>query len=86
MDTWIQVTKQDGRTEPFIREKLVVSAFKSGATPEDARAIAQQIESRLRQINDPGFEVTKDVVRAQARKILCGNKTGLLYDRAVKRK
>ncbi|MGB7992210.1 ATP cone domain-containing protein [Methanoregula sp.] len=38
------VTKRDGRKEPFIAEKIVVSAVKSGATPEVARMIAHVIE------------------------------------------
>jgi transcriptional regulator NrdR family protein len=38
------VIKKDGRKEPFIKEKIVVSAVKSGAPVETARKIAEKIE------------------------------------------
>ncbi|GAG54284.1 unnamed protein product [marine sediment metagenome] len=38
------VIKKDGRKEPFIKEKIVVSAVKSGASVEVARDIAEKIE------------------------------------------
>ena len=38
------VIKKDGRKEPFIKEKIVVSAVKAGASPEVARDIADKIE------------------------------------------
>ena len=38
------VIKKDGRREPFIREKIVVSVVKSGAPVEIARKIADKIE------------------------------------------
>jgi len=47
----VMVTKQDGRSESFIPEKLIVSAIKSGAAPEEARMMARQIESEIRQKN-----------------------------------
>ncbi len=37
------VIKKDGRKEPFIKEKIVVSAVKAGAPPEIARDIADKI-------------------------------------------
>jgi hypothetical protein len=40
----ISVKKRDGRREPFVAEKIVVSALKSGAPPEVARSIAHGIE------------------------------------------
>ena len=40
----IMVKKRDGRTEPFVPEKIVVSAIKSGAPPDVARTIASGIE------------------------------------------
>lgn len=39
-----KVIKKDGRTEPFIKEKIVVSALKTGANIELARKIADNIE------------------------------------------
>jgi len=44
----ITVKKRDGRTEAFIPEKIVVSAVKSGAPPEVARALADRIEKEVR--------------------------------------
>ena len=38
------VIKKDGRKEPFIKEKIVVSAVKSGASIEVARKIAEDVE------------------------------------------
>ena len=38
------VIKKDGRIEPFIKEKIVVSAIKTGANVEIARKIADKIE------------------------------------------
>ena len=38
------VIKKDGRIEPFIKEKIVVSAVKTGANVEVARKIADNIE------------------------------------------
>ena len=81
----IQVTKQDGRTEPFIREKLVVSAIKSGAAPDDARTIAQQIESKV-----SGSVTTRDLRSQMLSQLRQKNpvweQNWIIYDRAVKRK
>ena len=38
------VIKKDGRKEPFIKEKIVVSAFKAGASADIARKIAEDID------------------------------------------
>ncbi len=38
------VIKKDGRKEPFIKEKIIVSAVKTGAPVEIARKIAEEIE------------------------------------------
>jgi len=38
------VVKKDGRKEPFIKEKIVVSVVKSGVPPDIARDIADKIE------------------------------------------
>jgi transcriptional repressor NrdR len=40
----IMVLKRDGRKEPFVAEKIVVSAIKTGAPPDLARTIAHEIE------------------------------------------
>ena len=38
------VIKKDGRKEPFVKEKIVVSAVKTGVPTEIARGIADKIE------------------------------------------
>jgi transcriptional regulator NrdR family protein len=38
------VIKRDGKKEPFIKEKIVVSAVKTGASLDIARGIADKIE------------------------------------------
>jgi transcriptional regulator NrdR family protein len=38
------VVKKDGRKEPFIKEKIVATAVKSGASVKIARNIADNIE------------------------------------------
>jgi len=40
------VIKKDGRKEPFIKEKIIVSAVKTGAPLDVARKIAKEIENR----------------------------------------
>jgi hypothetical protein len=41
--------KRDGRKELFVPEKIVVSAIKSGAPPDVARTIAQDIEKMAKE-------------------------------------
>jgi len=40
----INVIKKNGRIEPFIKEKIVVSAVKTGASADIARKIAEEVE------------------------------------------
>ncbi|MFZ1128550.1 ATP cone domain-containing protein [Methanoregula sp.] len=40
----VTVKKRDGRKELFVVEKIVVSAIKTGASPDIARTIAHEIE------------------------------------------
>lgn len=39
----IMLKKRDGRKEQFVPEKIIVSAIKSGAPPDVARMIAQEV-------------------------------------------
>ncbi|MHA1409881.1 MAG: ATP cone domain-containing protein [Candidatus Odinarchaeia archaeon] len=41
------VIKRDGRTEEFIKEKIVVSCTKCGVPPNDARVIADIVEQEI---------------------------------------
>jgi hypothetical protein len=47
-----RVTKRSGKTEPFIREKIVVSCLKSGAPLSLAREIADMVEASQMQSTD----------------------------------
>jgi len=40
----VQVIKRDGRKEALIPEKIMVSAVKTGASPDLARSIARDVE------------------------------------------
>ena len=44
----VAVKKRDGRMEMFVPEKIVVSAIKTGASPEVARAIARNIGKSIK--------------------------------------
>ena len=72
----IMVKKRDGRKEPFVTEKIVVSAIKSGAPVEVARAVALDIEK-----NATDGIATKELKKKKylgysRRKIPNGNGTG----------
>ena len=54
-----KVVKNDGRTEPFIKEKIVVSAVKTGAPADIAREIADKLE------NNPGESIKTSWIRKQ---------------------
>ena len=40
-----KVIKRDGTTQEFIKEKVVVSAIKTGAPPDIARKIADELDT-----------------------------------------
>jgi transcriptional repressor NrdR len=48
----MQVRKQDGTTEAFMPEKVVVSIVKSGAPYKDARSIADSLSRRSEKMMD----------------------------------
>lgn len=79
------VRKRDGSQEPFIPEKMVVSAVKAGAPPDYAREIAREIE------RNAGGEVSTDELRRQVlEKLRSRNpeweRNWLVYDEAVKKR
>ena len=78
------VIKKDGRKEPFIKEKIVVSAVKSGAPVETAREIAEKIEKH------PGESIKTQWIRKQVTDHLELHNPGwvkrfISYDKNVKR-
>ncbi len=55
------VIKKDGRVEPFIKEKIVVSAIKTGADVDVARKIADKIEKHPKKEVDTNW-IRKNVL------------------------
>ena len=79
-----KVIKKDGRKEDFIREKIVVSAIKTGASPDVARHIAEKIEEH------PEEEIeSKDIRKSVLHQLDLHNpewsKRWVSYDKGVKR-
>ena len=81
----VNVVKADGRREPFVREKVIVSALKSGAPVEDARAIGEAIE-RVAYDGMPTGEIRRRVLEQFHDRNPEWEKNWILYDRAVKRR
>ena len=81
----VQVTKRDGRREAFIPEKIIVSAVKTGASPDVARKIAQDIERNARE----GIS-TRDIKSKALAMLKSQNpeweKNWVVYDTAVKKR
>ncbi len=78
------VIKRDGQKESFIKEKIVVSAVKTGASLEVARGIADKIEKH------PKEEVKTSEIRKNVLDELTLHnpdlpKRWLSYDKSVKR-
>jgi len=79
------IQKRDGRKEPFVQEKIVVSMVKTGAPAHIARATAQEIGRNALE------GMTTQEVRTQALGILraknpAWEKNWLLFDTAVKKR
>ena len=70
----LMVKKRDGRKEPFVVEKIVVSAIKSGAPPDVARTIAGDIERMAKEGMTTQEIKTKILATAQIQKPGMGEK------------
>lgn len=81
----VDVVKADGRREPFVREKVIVSALKSGAPVEDARAIGEAIE-RVAHDGMPTGEIRRRVLEQFHDRNPEWEENWILYDRAVKKR
>jgi len=78
------VIKKDGRKEEFISEKIVVSAVKSGATPEIARKIARKVE-KIEKKEIKSTEI-RDIVLHELESVNPKwSERWLSYDKGVKR-
>ena len=83
------VIKRDGRREPFIYEKIVMSCLKAGAPPEIARKIATKILAKI--IMEERKEVTaKELTKWILEQLRQENeewyRNWIVFDRAVKRR
>lgn len=81
----IMVKKRDGRKEVFIPEKIVVSAIKSGAPPDVARIIAQDIERTAKE------GITTQEIKTKTLQLLKSKnpeweRNWMVYDTAVKKR
>jgi hypothetical protein len=81
----IMVKKRDGRKEVFIPEKIVVSAIKSGAPPDVARMIAQDIERTAKE------GITTQEIKTKTLQLLKSKnpvweRNWMVYDTAVKKR
>ena len=79
------VTKRDGSKQEFIQEKIVVSAIKSGASPDVARRIAKEVETELSQEGST-MDIRRNVLEKLGRTNRQWEQDWRMYDRAVKRR
>lgn len=83
------VIKRDGRKEPFIYEKIVVSCLKSGAPIDVARKIAKIVEAKLLEsgVNEiSARDLTRMVLENLRKENEDWFRNWIIYDRAVKRR
>lgn len=92
MVVWIPpvtVVKRDGRREPFIYEKIVVSCLKAGATVEVSRRIATTILAKLiaeGKSEVTARELTKMILELLRRENEEWYRNWIVFDQAVKRR
>jgi transcriptional repressor NrdR len=81
----MMIKKQDGRKEPFVREKIIVSAVKSGADPDYARTIANEIEKNVKE-GTATQEIRKNVLAMLKSRNPEWERNWMVYDTAVKKR
>jgi transcriptional repressor NrdR len=81
----VMVKKRDGRTELFVLEKIVVSAVKTGAPIDYARAIAKDIE-KIAKDGITTQEIKGKILAMLKTKNPDWEKNWLVYDNAVKKR
>lgn len=85
----ITVLKRDGRKEPFVYEKIVVSCLKAGAPIDVARKIATMILAKLIAENRnevTARELTKMVLELLRKENEEWYRNWIVFDRAIKRR
>lgn len=78
------VIKKDGRVEPFIKEKIVVSAVKTGADVDVARKIADKIDKYPKKEVDTNW-IRKNVLEELKIHNTDWPKRWYSYDKNIKR-
>ena len=81
----IQVTKRDGRKEAFTSEKIVVSALKTGASPDVARNVAKDVEKTAKD-GIATKDIRNKVLSALKAKNPEWERNWIVYDTAVKKR
>jgi len=81
----VKVRKRNGRTEDFIREKVVVSCVKAGAPVETAREIAKKVEGKVHE-NMSTEDIRKVCLQALREKNPDWEKRWQAYDKATKKR
>nr|WP_320160543.1 ATP cone domain-containing protein [uncultured Methanoregula sp.] len=79
------VIKRDGRKETFIPEKIVVSAIKTGASPDIARAIASDIGTGVKD-GISTLDIRKKVLFQLKAKNPEWERNWIVFDIAVKKR
>lgn len=85
----VTVVKRDGRKEPFVPEKLVVSVLKAGAPPEVARKIALIVTAKILERGAKEIsakELTKMLLELLRKENEEWYRNWIVFDRAVKRR
>ena len=81
----VVIKKRDGRKEQFVPEKIIVSAIKSGASPDYVRTIAQDIE-RSTKDGATTQEIKVKVLSMLKSKNPEWERNWVVYDTAVKKR
>ena len=79
-----RVIKKDGSKEDFIREKIVVSALKTGASIDVARTIADKIKKETNK-EIPTSKIRESVLHELHKHNPEWSKRWISYDKGVKR-
>ena len=79
-----KVIKKDGRKEDFIKEKIVVSAMKTGASMDVARTIADKLQKETNK-EITTSEIRESVLHELHRHNQEWSRRWISYDKGVKR-
>ena len=87
LGTDVVVVKRDGRREPFIYEKVVVSVLKAGADVENARKIALRVLCQLSSRSEVDARTLTRIILGELKAINQEwYRNWIIFDRVVKRR